>query len=634
MSKFRKLLVVLIPIIILGVAVAPARAQSQEIVTAQVDRETLTTSDTLVLTVAINTAAGNATPPALPALDGFQVVGSSSGTSMSIVNGNVSRHATFNYHLQPTKTGDLIISPILVRVGGRDYSTDPIQVSVTQGNGNPTQPSQPSSPFGSFGSFPGMPNLPSFGNLSGLGNLSNFFGTPSTSSGSSGQTFKVDPAPVPHELIGEEYFLEAEVDNAAPYQGQQLTYTLRFYQATETMGQAEYELPGFTGFWSEIQQDQGQYVLQVAGQTYKVTELYAILFPTVVGEASIDTASMFVPGGFFSNGGTISSNAVSVNVQPLPDGAPDSFQGAVGRYLIQAEVDKDRTMVNDTINWHVALAGEGNIEAVPDPVWPESEDWRAFESDPVVASEIKEGRVIGSRSYDRVLVPTVAGQLTLPPIEYSYFDPDMAEYVTISSEPIMVAVEDDGSGVALNANPIITQPAIDNGAIAPAALSQLQPLKEAPSSWQLASRPLSQQTAFWLLWTLPLFAIAGHFGWQRWRVGKLNNADLHRSQKAAKKAKKALANAQKKPSQQYEAAGQILTTYLEDKLNQAVAGLTHTALASILQDKGVDKQVTDDLLYCLTVSEMGRYAPSDTGTASEGILTQVAEVINKLESYL
>ncbi len=533
MSEIKKLLVVLIPIIILGVAVGPAMAQSQEVVTAQVDRESLTTSDTLVLTVAIDSAAGSATPPSLPALDGFQIIGSSSGTSMSIVNGHVSRHATFNYYLQPSKTGDLVIGPINVRVGGTDYNTNPIQVSVVQGNGNPTQPSQPSSPFGSL---PGFPNLPSLGNLSGLGNLSNLFSRPSAGTGSSVQTIQVNPAPVPNELIGKDYYLEAVVDNAEPYQGQQVTYTLRFYQATETMGQAEYELPGFTGFWSEIQQDQGQYILQVAGRDYKVTELYAILFPTVVGEASIDVASMFVPGGFFSNGGTITSNPVAVNVQSLPDGAPASFQGAVGRYLIQAEVDKTQSKVNDTINWHVILAGEGNIEAVPDPLWPTSQNWRAFESDPVVASEVKEGRVIGSRSYDRVLVPTVAGQLTLPPIEYSYFDPTMGEYVTISSEPVSVDIEEDGSRAAINANPVTTQPAIDDGSNVPPSLIQLQPQKEAPSSWQLANEPLNQKTGFWLLWTLPLFALVGHLGWRRWQMGKLNNADLRTSQKAAGKA--------------------------------------------------------------------------------------------------
>jgi hypothetical protein len=54
----------------------------------------------------------------------------------------------------------------------------------------------------------------------------------------------------------------------------------------------------------------------------------------------------------------------------------------------------------------------------------------------------------------------------------------------------------------------------------------------------------------------------------------------------------------------------------------------------MLQDKGVELKIIDDLLYCLTVSEMGRYAPTDIGPASEGILTQVAEVINKLERCL
>ena len=75
--------------------VTPALAQSP--IVATVDRNSLTTDDTLTLTVSI-TGDGQ---PLLPSLKGFNLLGSGTSSQISIINGSISNQIQYNYYLQP-----------------------------------------------------------------------------------------------------------------------------------------------------------------------------------------------------------------------------------------------------------------------------------------------------------------------------------------------------------------------------------------------------------------------------------------------------------------------------------------------------------------------------------------------------
>jgi len=79
MKKVRIILIALVAFTLFGLAVGRSQAQGQDVVTAQVDRAALTTDDSLWLHVTVDNSAGNASQPIMPVLDGFQVLGSSSG---------------------------------------------------------------------------------------------------------------------------------------------------------------------------------------------------------------------------------------------------------------------------------------------------------------------------------------------------------------------------------------------------------------------------------------------------------------------------------------------------------------------------------------------------------------------------
>jgi hypothetical protein len=90
----------------------------------------------------------------------------------------------------------------------------------------------------------------------------------------------------------------------------------------------------------------------------------------------------------------------------------------------------------------------------------------------------------------------------------------------------------------------------------------------------------------------------------------MNNPEAKRSQKAAKKAYQALKRVDINSSDYYSSVGHILTTYISDKLNRSVAGLTQAELSGLLLAQGVNNDLVEQVRTCLTISEIGQFAPT------------------------
>lgn len=620
MKKVRFMVIALTVLVLGGLLVLPAAAQSP--VTAEVDRSQLSTDEALVLTVVIDSSAGRASQPSLPPLDGFQLLGTSSGTSIRIVNGNMSSTANYNYTLRPTEAGQQTINPITVTVGGQSYSTEPITVEVTQGSGQVQPVPNPANP-----NFPNMPGFPNLNNL--------FQSQPGSRGTNPGSAQPLDPADAPTELAGQDFFVEADVDNLNPYQGEQVIYTFRFYQAESLFDQPEYEGPSFTGFWSEEQNDdQVDYTIEAEGRTYRVTELRAVLFPTGVGEATIEPARLSIPGDFFSRGQILQTQPVTLNVRPLPDNAPATFQGAVGQFNIVAQADKSETEVNDTVTLNVAIGGQGNLENMADPIWTEGDEWRAFDSEATVNTQFNNGVYGGTRTYERLLVPTQAGDLLLPAIEFSFFNPQTESYETVSTEPIIVRVTGDvGAGIVPPLGGAGSQATVPAAAIP--NVPELRPNKPAAALNAGSGVPLVESGFYWLLWLVPLMLFAGYWGFGRYRQQRLETADSRRSEGAAKRAQQALKAAGKDATANSgQAAGSILVNYMEEKMNQQMVGLSQTQLAHLLNQQGVDDQLANRVQEALMQAEMSRYAPNGVHNVDGQLLGETEAIILELEKEL
>ncbi|MCP4358286.1 MAG: protein BatD [Chloroflexi bacterium] len=570
----RKLTIILISILTLAILVVPALAQQNDVITAAVDRNNVTTDDTILLTV---TVQGTKSQPELPVLNGLNVVGSSQSTQISIVNGNMNSQAVYQFHLQPTQTGILTIDPVALNVNGQTFTSQPIQVQVTQGQG------------------------------------------PSQSVQSLGQPD--DPTPAPTTLNGQDLFVEAVVDNESPYQGEQVTYTFRFYQAVNLRGQPSYQPPDFSGLWNDVEPQQRQSSVTAASRSYHVTEIDSILFPTVAGEVIIDPTKLVIPGGLWSQDTTLQTQPIILDVRPLPAGAPLTFKGAVGKFALNTAVDKQETKVGEPITLNVEISGQGNIGTMGDPIWPDDVNWRGFDNDSGTYTELINGRLRGAKSYERLLIPKNGGQIALPGLEYAYFDPESETYETLTTEPVAVNV----SGTAVSYTP--EQPGT------PPQENGLRHIK-AVSSVADAGRPLVDQPWYWLLWLIPVGLVAGQIGYEKRQSYLTTTAGQRRNSQAAKKATNALKQTASS-NDPYAETARILTVYLEEKLGTAVRGMTRQGRTDLLKERGVSNRTIANVEICLAQAEMGRYAPTGTEAKEAAELLEQAEhVIGKLEQYL
>lgn len=628
-NKSWRALAVVAALTLLVILAWPVSAQGTG-ATATVDRSTLGLGETLTLSIAVE---GASSQPDLPLLDDFRVVGTSSGMQMQTVNGATSVQSVTQYALQPLRIGELTIPAFQIVIEGQVVgTTEPIVVNVTQGSSAPSQ-AQPGA-----GSLPPMfPN--SGGGLLDLFDLMDQMLQNSSALGSlSGGQTPVMPSrslpriAAPAALQGQDYHAEAIVDNTMPFQGEQVLYSLRFYRALDPFGRIEYKAPTFNGAWSEALTGQTDYTTEAGGRSYQVTELQHVLFPMVAGEVVIDPAKLLLPGDFLGAPGVeIASDPVTLDVQPLPAGAPASFHGAVGQFTMQSDVSTAGVTVGDAVTQRVAISGAGNIEQITDLAWASDPAWRAFDSKATTDSEFQNGKLSGVRRIERVLVPTQPGQLTVPGAEFSYFDPAAGEYRILSSEPVALAVAPDPNAPA-------AQPQADQGqpTAAPVAVHpDLRPIKLAAASQGFVATPsLPQRPAYWALWTLPVALVAGQFAWQRrQRLNRANAATL-RSQRAARHAMKDLHDAGRRPEAAGEAASRILSDYISARLQRPVNGLTQRALADLLLLHNISPSLTARVQALLIRCEVGRYAPAGVAAAGSDLLAEAQQVIDELERQL
>jgi len=165
--------------------------------------------------------------------------------------------------------------------------------------------------------------------------------------------------------------------------------------------------------------------------------------------------------------------------------------------------------------------------------------------------------------------------------------------------------------------------------------NDIRHLKPVPEDLELAAGPVTASTLYWAAWLFPIFGAAGYFVWQRRQRFWENNLGLARSSQARKKAKKALASARRQKTAAYEIAGQILMTYLSDKLDRPVAGLTHESLASLLAERGISTDLIERVEVLQVSSELGRYVPgADDPGHAVSLLDEVGMLIDALEKAL
>ena len=409
---------------------------------------------------------------------------------------------------------------------------------------------------------------------------------------------------------GEPLFVTASVDNDRPYIGQQITYVSKIYQLSEFPHSLRYEPPGFTGFWNVQATEQDEYSETIDSREYRVIELRTILFPGVVETIEIEPGVLTASGSASEGPIVVESVPVMVEVRPTPEDAPAGFTGAVGTFNISAEVDTGTARMNETVQLTVKIQGMGNIDALPAPSWPEFQGWRVIWSPAAAGSEVIDGILVGSRTYESVLVPETAGELTIPEFSYAYYDPDLEEYLRTATSPIVVSVaEADGSQALPPASVGVTD---DDGAV-PGA----KRIRAVPPDLRRSGGEMTDRALYWVMWGLPALAIAGGAVWRRRRDAREAALADSRRRNALPNARSILTRAVAGGDDHRIAAADAVVSYVSDRFGVSLTGLTRDALIEQLVDAGVKTELARQIENTLASGEAARYAPESLSAGHE-----------------
>ena len=438
------------------------------------------------------------------------------------------------------------------------------------------------------------------------------------------------PAVLAQSPPAEALFIRASVDNDRPYLGQQVTYSLRIYQRKEvdlSSVRVTYRPPGFAGFWNSQQTRQDEYDESVGNGEYRVVEVRTVLFASVVGPGEIEPAVLEFSTGGPGTSGRLESAAMAVEVRPLPVPEPEGFTGAVGTLEVSASADTADGRLNEPVSLTVIISGEGNIEALPDPEWPEFSGWRVIESPVSSESQVVAGVITGSRAYEFTLVPKVEGELIIPEIRYPHFDPAAEQYVQVGAALTRVSV----AGVDGAAPPQQHHSA----EIVEDAETEFRPIKGVSSSLRRGGGDLTDSRVYWAAWAVPALIIAGAVAWRRGRTAQEAARAEAQRRRALPDAQALLARARASGGDTRIASSNALLSYISARLETELNGLTREALLRTLRGAGVSQDLEDRVSEVLAAGESARYTPETAGpSGTSNYADRASRLLDELEEAI
>ena len=230
---------------------------------------------------------------------------------------------------------------------------------------------------------------------------------------------------------------------------------------------------------------------------------------------------------------SITSTRPVINVRPLPNNAPASFNGAVGQFTLKANVVPATASVGEPVTWTLTLSGTGN--------WPDlaglpsrsaSKDFRTVQ--PQAKRTPKEGTLFeASLVEDVVLIPTKPGIYNLGPTTWTYFDPAKGEYQTITTPAVAVTISPAAdANPQATANPTSAATSANTGQPRPPALPAAIPRDPLPDDGKV-STPLAAR-AFIAALIAPAVALLFFWFWLALRRARVTDPLLPRREARAR----------------------------------------------------------------------------------------------------
>lgn len=544
--------------------------------------------------------AVNASNYVAPSFKDFDIVsGPNQSNSVQYVNGAMSQQIVISYGLVAKKEGKYTIGSASIVSGGQKLETSAVTIEAVKGAAQ------------------------------GGGGTGN------------------DPQ-INSKVSGGDLFIRTGLSKNKCYIGEQITITQKVYCRFQIIGFQKFSQPTYDGFYSQAQESvsKGQLAMEnIDGVNYYTYELFRTIaianksgkinLTSVEGDIVVRKQTSAKPKNifeqFFGAAGyedipvTARSKPMSIEVMPLPEeGKPESFNGAVGSFQCKVQTTRNELKANDAFNLKMTVSGKGNLKLINAPVLTLPDGFETYEP--------KVSESGNSKTFDYLVIPRNEGEYILKELDFSYFNLDTKKYITIPSEEIKIKVlpPDPNSAGAQIYTPQSQVKETEN---------DIRYIKKGDFVLVKSESEFFNSFKHMALLIVPVLGLIGGLFVRRNHIKNNSNQVLVRERKAAKLAKKQLANVEKLMDSGNKDAfyTEILTAlnnYLSHKLNIPVAELSRENINKVLQQKQVDEGSMAKLVSTLDTCEYAKYAPGAVSGDLQTVYSNTIDLVTNLEQQL
>jgi len=322
----------------------------------------------------------------------------------------------------------------------------------------------------------------------------------------------------------------------------------------------------------------------------------------------------------------LEAKAQTITVKPLPTAnKPASFNGAVGRYTMQAKASPLEVTVGDPVTVNIQISGQGAIDSLNLPKL----DWPGFKSyEPSVATTKNSPLgLLGTRTFEQVVIPESDKITELPKIEFSFFDPVTGRYRVLAKGPMPLKVNPSGKPIT----PIV------NGNTAPDAPPQTDILTIKHHLGSLGqAMPLVARPNFWLLQSIPLLLWLGALAWRRNTNALANNPKLRRKRQVAERTRAGLVKltdlAKREEAAEFHGElADLLREQIGLRLDIPAEGITADIVHSPAAAKSLSEETRSGIRKLFAASDQASYAGAQTTGELNANLALLKKVFSALK---
>ena len=441
--------------------------------TASLDRDTIAVGESATLSLRFEGGVP-AEVPAVPNVPGLSIAGIGQSSQFNFVNGQSSSTVAYNFLVRAAQPGDYTIPAVRVAVDGQTLASQPLKLKVLK-SGETTPGSQ---------------------------------------------------------IVGQNAFLKLSATKNDVYLGEALPVEIRLYARQGNLKQPPHlNQEGFT-VGKMVQQPQTKTL--IGNQYYSLLVYKTFVIPAKTGKLALGPATLLlsVPRpnarlNFFGEiidwmDASLTAEPLTIEVHPLPpNNMPPDFNGAVGDYLLNATVSTNAVTVGDPITLTVQIGGHGPIASLS---LSSLDNWRDFKIYPPVArvETTDQFGLDGTKTFEQVVIPENAEVKELPPITFSFFDPEKKSYRTVTHPATPIRVH---PGNAPPAQPTAVATAARNQD-EPGLATDIVHIKPRLGTLAQIRPPLIQQGWFVTLQGVPWLAWLSVVFWRRRQDNLASNPRL------------------------------------------------------------------------------------------------------------